>query len=69
MGHPHLYDRDIQRSFLDFVNNLITDRKRIVLSLKEAPISISDNSALKRKRDTLQSECEAVMELMRKMVQ
>ena len=66
---PHLYEKDIQRVFLDFANSLITDRATITEGLKEALMSITDNAAMERERNTLQDECEVVMELMRKMVQ
>ena len=66
---PHLYEKDIQRAFLDFVNNLIKDRQGIIQGLKEALMAITDNSGLERERDALQDECEAVMDLMQKMVQ
>jgi len=66
---PHLYEKDIQRVFLEFVNSLITDRRSITKGLKEALMTIVDNNPLERERDTLQEEGEVVMELMRKMVQ
>ena len=66
---PHLYEKDLQRIFLGFVNSLITDRRSIIKGLKEALVSIIDNVALERERDALQDECKIVMELMRKMVQ
>ena len=66
---PHLYEKDIQRIFLEFVNSLIKDRAYITGGLKEALIAITDNAALESERDTLQDECEVVMGLMRKMVQ
>ena len=66
---PHLYEKDIQRIFLDFVNSLITDRATITGGLKEALMAITDNAALERERKELQEECEVVLELMRKMVQ
>jgi site-specific DNA recombinase len=66
---PHLYEKDIQRIFLDFVNGLITDRAVITGGLKEALMAIVDNAALEMERDALQEECEVVMELLRKMVQ
>ena len=66
---PHLYEKDIQRIFLDFVNSLIQDRAEITGGLKEALMAITDNTALEKERATLQDECEVVMELMRKMVQ
>jgi len=66
---PHLYEKDIQRIFLDFVNGLITDRAAITGGLKEALMTIVDNTALDRERDTLQDECEVMLELMRKTVQ
>ena len=66
---PHLYEKDIQRIFLEFVNSLIKDRAYITGGLKEALIAITDNAALERERDALQEECEVVMELIRKMVQ
>ena len=66
---PHLYEKDLQRIFLDFVNSLITDRAAITGGLKEALTAITDNTALERERAVLQEECEVVMELIRKMVQ
>jgi len=66
---PHLYEKDIQRIFLDFVNSLITDRAAITGGLKEALMAITDNTILERERKELQEECEVVLELMRKMVQ
>ena len=66
---PHLYEKDLQRIFLEFVNSLITDRAAITGGLKEALIAIVDNAALERERDALQEECEVVIELLRKMVQ
>lgn len=66
---PHLYEKDIQRVFLDFVNNLIRDRSEITGGLKESLMAITDNTTMEKEQDTLQEECEVVMELMRKMVQ
>ena len=66
---PHLYEKDIQRIFLDFVNSLIMERAEITGGLKEALRTITDNTAMEKERATLQEECEVVMELMRKMVQ
>ena len=66
---PHLYEKDIQRVFLEFVNSLITDRAAITGDLNEALMAIVDNAALEKERDALQNECEVVMELIRKMVQ
>ena len=66
---PHLYEKDIKRIFLEFVNSLIKDRTFITGGLKEALMSIADISVIERERDALQEECEVVMELMRKMVQ
>ena len=66
---PHLYEKDIQRVFLEFVNGLITDRAAITGGLKDALMAITNNSALERERDALQKECEVVLELIRKMAQ
>ena len=66
---PHLYEKDIQRIFLDFVNSLIQNRAEITGGLREALMVITDNTVLEKERNTLQDECEVVMELMRKMVQ
>jgi len=66
---PHLYEKDLQRIFLDFLNSLITDRAAITGGLIEALMAIVDNAALERERKELQEECEVVMDLMRKMVQ
>ena len=66
---PHLYEKDIQRIFLDFMNSLIKDRADITGGLKEALRAITDNTAMEKERDVLQVECEVDMELMRKMVQ
>ena len=68
-GTPHLYEKNLKRIFLEFVNSLITDRASITGGLKEALMGIVDNTALERERTALQEECEFVMELMRKMVQ
>ena len=65
---PHLYEKDIQRVFLDFVNGLIKDRSAITEGLNEALMAITDNATLEREREALQEECEVVMELIRKMV-
>ena len=66
---PHLYEKDLQRIFLQFVNSLIKDRAAITGGLKDALMAITDNTALEKERDALQDECEVMMELMRKMVQ
>ena len=66
---PHLYEKDIKRMILDFVNGLIMDRKEILGGLKESLAFITDNTDLEKERGGLQDECEVVMELMRKMVQ
>ena len=66
---PHLYEKDIQRIFLEFVNNFIKDRAAITEGLNMALMAITDVAALERERDILQEECEVVMELIRKMVQ
>ena len=65
---PHLYEKDIQRVFLDFVNGLIKDRSAITEGLNEALMAITDNATLEREREALQEECGVVMELIRKMV-
>ncbi len=65
---PHLYEKDIQRIFLDFVNDLIKDRAAISEGLNEALMAITDNAAPEREREALQEECEVVMELIHKMV-
>ena len=69
MRHSHLYEKDLQRIFLEFANSLITDRATITVGLNEALMAIVDNAALEREQGTLHDECEVVMELMQKMVQ
>ena len=66
---PHLYEKDIQRIFLDIVNSLIEGRQSILQGLEEALMEITDNTALEKERDALQEECEVLLELLRKMVQ
>jgi len=53
---------------MEFVNSFIKDRAAITGGLKEALMTITDNTVLERERNALQEECEVVMELMRKMV-
>lgn len=66
---PHLYEKDIQQAFIRFVNGLLAERKEIISRLREALGVITDCTILEQERETLQAECEVVMELMRKTVQ
>ena len=64
---PHLYEKDIQRIFLEFVNSLIKDRDAITGGLKETLMAITNNSALEKERDALQEECEVVLGIVDKL--
>ena len=68
-GTPHLYEKDIKRAFLDFVNSLIQDREGIIRGLQEALMAITDNAALEKQRDALHEECEVMLVLLRKLAQ
>jgi site-specific DNA recombinase len=66
---PHFYEEQLKNIFLGFINSLITDRSSIISAYKEVVSTLTDNTAFEEEYAILQSECEIVMELMRKMVQ
>ncbi|SDN79777.1 hypothetical protein [Acetanaerobacterium elongatum] len=51
------------------MNSLITDKSKIIVAYHEVISILTDNSAFQVEAETLQSECDIVLELMRKMVE
>jgi len=68
-GTPHFTEEQLQSIFMGFINSLIVDRDSIIGAYTDVISSLTDNSALEAEHETLKDECDAVLELMRRMVQ
>ncbi len=54
--------------FVDAFNSLITDQDNILTTYKDIIAELTDNTALEKEAQSLQSECDVVLELMRQAV-
>lgn len=66
---PHLYEVAIKQAFVGAFNSLIENKSEIIKGYKDIIRALMDNTALEAESVKLQSECEVVMELMRKYVE
>jgi site-specific DNA recombinase len=55
--------------FVAVMNKRLSDKTSIIAAYKEVIATLIDNTDLESKSETLQGECDVVLELMRKMVQ
>ena len=65
---PHFYEEQLKSMFVDMMNSRFSGRKEIICAYEEVIRALTDNVALKAELDSLQSECDVVLELMRQMV-
>lgn len=66
---PHFYEEQLKEMFVAVLNTRLADKTAILAAYKEVIHTFTDNTALEQEAETLQNECDVVMELMRKMVQ
>ena len=66
---PHLYETALQTAFVKAFNRLVENKDEILLGYETVLQTLTDTTALEKKRAELQSEYDIVMELMRKCVE
>jgi len=66
---PHFYEERLKEMFVTVMNKRLSDRTAIIAAYKEVIATLTDNTVLESEAETLQGECDIVLELMRKMVQ
>lgn len=65
---PHFYEDDFKELFVDAFNSLITDRESVYAAYDDIIADLTDNTALEEESQSIQSECDVVLELMRQAV-
>jgi energy-coupling factor transporter ATP-binding protein EcfA2 len=66
---PHLYEAEIQKAFVAAFNKLYGDRERLMEDYEAVIRVLTDVSALDKDAAEARSECDVVMELIRKCVE
>ena len=66
---PHLTEANIQAAFLIAVNRILGKREEIIEAYHEVMEALTDTTDLDTEREQLQSECEVVMGLIRKVIE
>ena len=66
---PHLYEDAIKQAFIEAFNSLLENRDEILQGYETIIRALTDTSRLDKERTKLQSECEVVVELLRKCVE
>lgn len=65
---PHLYETALEQAFVGAFNDLIENKSGIIRGYESIIHALTDNAALEAESVKLQSECDVVLELMRKCV-
>lgn len=68
-GTPHLGEETLKRAFVDAFNSMIENKDEILDGYHCIIQTLTDTSALYAEAEKLQSECDVVLELMRKCVE
>lgn len=66
---PHLTEANIQAAFLIAFNRILGKREEIIEAYHEVMEALTDTTDLDTEREQLQSECEVVMGLIRKVIE
>ena len=66
---PHLYETALQTAFVKAFNQMIENKDGILLGYETVLQTLTDTTALEKKRTELQSEYDIVIELMKKCVE
>ena len=66
---PHLTEANIQAAFLIAFNRILGKREEIIEAYHEVMEALTDTADLDTEREQLQSECEVVMGLIRKVIE
>jgi site-specific DNA recombinase len=66
---PHLYEDAIKQAFLEAFNSLLNNKDEILEGYKDIIQALTNTSELDRESAKLLSECEVVVELLRKCVE
>jgi hypothetical protein len=66
---PHLYEDTIKAAFVDALGSLIENKAEIVGAYRDIIESLTDTTTLNAESVKLRSECEVVLELIRKCVE
>jgi type I restriction-modification system DNA methylase subunit len=65
---PHLYETALEQAFVGAFNDLIENKSGIIQGYESIIHALTDNASLEAESTKLQSECDVVLELMRKCV-
>lgn len=65
---PHFYEDELKALFVDAFNSLLTDRDSIFAAYDNIIAELTNNTALEKEAQSLQSECDVVLELMQQTV-
>ena len=66
---PHLYEDALKQAFLEVFNSLLENRDEILQGYEAIIYALTDTSKLDKESTKLQSECEVIVELLRKCVE
>ncbi|MCX4307611.1 MAG: recombinase family protein [Acetatifactor sp.] len=65
---PHLTEAEIRRAFLTAFNRILTGKEEIMEVYREIIEALTDTSDFDMEQEQLESECEVVIELIRKVI-
>jgi len=65
---PHFYEDDLKALFADSFNSLNTDFESVFAAYDDIIADLTYNTSLEKEAQSIQSECDAVLELMRQAV-